>query len=68
MQKMFHDCIIIKNSSPNCRKLLNENKVNLEDSMTIKKLVNKQIVNCPYCEWSEKFENLKSLLENNLQC
>ena len=47
--------------------MLNENQINLIDVM-ITNLVNKQIVNCPYCEWSEKFENLKPHLETHLEC
>ena len=48
--------------------MLNENQIDSEDSIIIKKLVNKQIVNCPYCEWSEKFENLRPHLETHLEC
>ncbi len=36
--------------------------------MIIKKLVNRQIVNCPYCEWSDIFENLRPHLQTHLQC
>ncbi len=38
------------------QKKINENQINFEDSMIIKKLVNRQIVNFPYCEWSDIFE------------
>ena len=48
--------------------MLNENQINKVDVMIIKKLVNKQTVNCPYCDWSEKFENLKPHLETHLEC
>ena len=48
--------------------MLNENQIILVDVMMIKNLVNRQIVNCPYCEWSEKFENLRPHLETHLEC
>ena len=48
--------------------MLNENQIYLEDSLIKRNLVNKKIVNCPYCEWSEKFENLKPHLETHLEC
>jgi hypothetical protein len=48
--------------------MLNENQINLENSMIIKKFVNKQIVNCPYCEWSEKFENLIPHFKTHVEC
>ena len=48
--------------------MLNENQIILVDVIMIRNLVNKQIVNCSYCKWSGKFENLRPHLETHLEC
>ena len=48
--------------------MLNEKQINLDKNLKYKKEVYKQTVNCPYCDWSEKFENLKPHLETHLEC
>jgi hypothetical protein len=36
--------------------------------MMIRNIVDRQIVKCPYCEWSDIFENLKPHLQTHLEC